>query len=656
MNDILASLGAGSGLNTSAIVAGLVAAERDPAIARLNGQREEAEARISALGQVRAGVSAFSQALSALGNSGVLGVLPRLSNDDLASITRVDDGPAVGNISFSIEQLAARQSTASSGFASSDAAIGTGSLTITFGNVTGDGNGSISGFTADADREALVLNVTESDGTLDGVARLINEANEGISATVVNDGNEARLILKGAEGEIRGFTVDVAADVPGSDLEKLSFNVGNAQLSLQSSAANAILDVEGVTVTRDSNSIDDLVAGVRLDLNKAEPGTKITLDNAYDVEELTLGIRNFVGAFNEVQGLLSELGGGIGPDNAGPLAGSQALRAITAELRGLTTQLLGDGIGPSRLADIGISSTRNGQLVVDNTRLSALASSDPASISDLFIDSQSTQIAGLQNLSGLDGLPAGDYKFENLVPGTSGFLTGEDVGNAFVLPLSITDSNNVVDLNIDGVTSSFTLANGSYASGTELAAAFQTALGDKVNVEFTDNKFVFTSEGAGSNSGVSFAAMDAALQSDLGLLAPTATPGTDASGTVNGEALTGDGNSLSYTAQNGTVISFAIGIPVAEANIGIFDGLATRLSRIADAAGLPSGSIGAGLARLQREQAAFAETEQRIESRSENYEERLRRQFGAMEAAVAQFRSTREFLTQQIDLWTNQNN
>ncbi|MGB7404742.1 MAG: flagellar filament capping protein FliD [Pacificimonas sp.] len=655
MNEILATLGAGSGLNTTALVADLVAAEREPRIAQIETRREAIDARISALGQVRSGVSAFSDALDALVGSGVLGVQPQLSSDAGATVTRTGDIP-VGSLEFSIERLAARQSLVSGGFASRDAALGTGRLTIDFGQVDADGAGAASAFTADPESPPLELEIGVTDDTLDGIARLINEADEGLTATVVNDGTAARLILKGPEGEMNGFTIDVAADASGSDLELLQFGPSRVGMELEESAADALLDVEGVAVTRPSNSIDDLLPGLRLDLQTADPGQRVTLSNDYDGEELSLGVRNFVGAFNEVQALMTELGGGA-PGDAAPLNGSQALRRITGELSGLTTALLGGESGVTRLADIGIGSTRNGQLVVDDARLVSLISSSPESIGRLFVDSRQFDVSGIDDLSGSGDLPPGNYAFENLTVGTSGSSTGDDASGAFTVPVFVDAGNRDFLLSVDGGPArAYSLANGTYASGAQLANAFQAAVGADSRVEWDGTAFTFASDTVGSISGIEITGMDAALQTRLGLDNPSRTAGTDASGTVNGIALTGSGNTLSYVADDGTRLSFSISANITEASINIFDGLATRLSRIADAAGLPSGAIGAGLARLDRQSRELANNELRIEARSENYEERLRRQFGAMEASVAQFNSTRDFLTQQIEIWTNQNN
>ncbi|MEM8825819.1 MAG: flagellar filament capping protein FliD [Pseudomonadota bacterium] len=470
MNEILATLGAGSGLDTNSIVNGLVAAERAPQIERLTDRRDQTAARISALGQIRAGIGAFSDALSSLIDSGVLGVRPALDRADIASAVRTGTGPAPGALEFTVQQLAAGQTLVSGGFDAADMPLGTGTLTISFGTVATDENGAPTGLTPNSDAPPLTLDIDEADATPAGLARLINDASAGLSATVVNDGDSARLILKGPDGERNGFTISAAADTPGSDLERLSFTPGDARFTQRRAAADAILDVEGIQTTRPTNRIEDLVDGVRIDLNAAAPDETISLSNAYDTEELGLGIRNFVGAFNEVQALLQDLGGGVGPDAAGPLAGSPALRAVAAEMRALTTAAFGDEAGVLRLADIGIASTRSGALTIDDAALTSAVAAEPSRL----------------------------------------------------------------------------------------------------------------------------------------------------------EAL--------------------------------FSGLSTDLAGIADAAATSSGAIGAGLSRLQRESERYAEEELRIETRSTAYEERLRRQFGAMEASVAQFQSTRDFLTQQIDLWTNRNN
>ena len=83
---------------------------------------------------------------------------------------------------------------------------------------------------------------------------------------------------------------------------------------------------------------------------------------------------------------------------------------------------------------------------------------------------------------------------------------------------------------------------------------------------------------------------------------------------------------------------------------------AGQLARIAEQAASADGGIGSRLAALNNEQLRIGEDEEKLEARMVSYEARLKAQFGAMEAAVAGFKSTQDFLDQQIKMWTSSEN
>ncbi|MFX8281908.1 hypothetical protein ABTL36_19595, partial [Acinetobacter baumannii] len=77
--------------------------------------------------------------------------------------------------------------------------IGTGSLTLQLGSAT-YANGAITGFTAGS-TAAVNITIDSSNNSLQGIAKAINAANAGVTATVLTDSSGARLSLKGKTGE-----------------------------------------------------------------------------------------------------------------------------------------------------------------------------------------------------------------------------------------------------------------------------------------------------------------------------------------------------------------------------------------------------------------------------------------------------------------------
>ena len=65
--------------------------------------------------------------------------------------------------------------------------------------------------------------------------------------------------------------------------------------------ADASVTVDGVTVTRTGNTIDDIIAGVTLDLLKADMGTTtVTLNIGRDIDAIMAKINTFVTEYNSI--------------------------------------------------------------------------------------------------------------------------------------------------------------------------------------------------------------------------------------------------------------------------------------------------------------------------------------------------------------------
>lgn len=665
MEGILNALNAGSGLATGQIIRDLVAAESAPRTAQINAQRTAASARISALGQIRASIGAFSQALGALTTSGALGVQTSVNRPDQVSVSVTSPTARPQALNFEVLSLAARQTVVSAGLASSDAAIGTGVLTIRMGEAAVDANGSMTGFVADPARSPVTIVIGEGAATLQGVVDRINTSAAGFTASILNDGGTARLVLKGPSGEANAFNVDVAADSAGSELEKLAFAPGGAGMTLSQAAADAKLLVEGIAVSRDSNRIVDLAEGIAIELQKAEPGVSVTLAADYDRAELATAISNFVDAFNEMQSLLGDLAGrGVNDSGDRPLRGSRAVRDLQSQLRALTTlPLLPDG-GVSRLADIGIRSNRDGTLALDTAMLGGIMASNPERIGRLFIDSQSETYPGIRLAGGLDLAVPGKYRLTDIIAATGGGLEGASVPAAFDTPLVIDADNQAFRIAVDGVESlTLSIAEGSYTSGDALAAALGRAIerdplfrstGVSASIVWTGTHFAFASRSVGVTSTLSVTAMDPTLRTRLGLDSTVAVNGTDGSGSIDGQAMTATGRRL--TAPPGSTVAGMTFDVQQNLESGVFEvshGINTRLAGIARAVGRTDSAFGSGLAALDREIGKLADDERKVAARSAAYEGRLRKQFGAMEAAVAGFKATQDFLQQQIDIFTN---
>ncbi len=133
--NIVNLLGAGTGVDTKALVASLVAVERSAPQERIDKQRETAETRISDLGLLNSALSSLQDAATALGNADVFNTKSAVIGDSTAfSAVSLGTNAPIGDFSFTIAQLAQAQSLSTqSTFDHTPHTVSTGTFTFTLG-------------------------------------------------------------------------------------------------------------------------------------------------------------------------------------------------------------------------------------------------------------------------------------------------------------------------------------------------------------------------------------------------------------------------------------------------------------------------------------------------------------------------------------------
>lgn len=669
MATISNTLGVGSGIDTQKLVSDLVAAQRAPRDRAVADRTQRNQARISALGQLRAGLSSFAGALTSLANSGSLGPQPASSDATTATIRRTGTapGPAFSQ-AVEVTALAQAQVLSSRRFTSATEPVGLGSLSIEFGtaDVTG---GALTGFTPDSARAAKTLTIDSSKDSLSGLRDAINASGTGLSASIVNDGAGVRLQVRGQSGAANAFRI-TASPTPGSPagtaLGDFSFLPGQSGFSATGTAANARLVVDGLPVERASNSITDLVPGYTVDLQKAAPGTTVRLSAERNSAGMADLANSFVEAYNSLRAQITAASKGRTADgDAGPLFGQSAVRSLSDQLAQLTARPLATGSGSVSLADIGIKTQRDGTLALDSELFQTAIDADPTLMERLFAPSQSVSTGAVSILSAVGAAKPGSYAVTNARPATSGSFTG--TAASLALPVVIDPGAGGFTVELDGAAPlPLSLASGSYASGESVASAFESAINDapavraagsRVRVGWDGSVFRFVSTRLGQKSAIAIGGLDSALATSLGLATGTSTPGTAASGEIGGVPAVGNGSRLIASASSaaaGLSLDLGAGVP-AGFSVTIGEGLSGAVARMEKELGGAGGTFSATQARFDREAKALTDETTAITARSTAYSDSLTRQFTAMERAVASYKSIGSFLTQQIDSWNNSN-
>jgi len=373
--ELLSALGAGSGLDTKAIVDALVEAKRAPQAEQINSRISSTEATISAYGQVSAALEGVRSAFQNLNDADDLSAVV-LRNSSTAVSVDAGAGAEAGQYAMSITRLAGAESRSSTGFSDASAALSGGAgltLTITQGSAS-----------------PQTQTLTVATDTPAGIVAAINEADLGLSARIVDTGAASaglRIVVSGASGAEGAFTI--ATGVAGFDFA-----------SQDSAALDASFVLNGLTYQRSTNEVSDVLPGVTLSLQAVASDQSFSLDSTSIVAETAL--RELVAAYNAAESILSNLVDPDGAgDDAGVLQGDSVIGMVQRSLRSMVSDESNTPSGAySRLLDFGIETDRTGQLVIDEAVFSQRVRAGLGDLSTLLT-------AGTNNQSLFSSDPAG---------------------------------------------------------------------------------------------------------------------------------------------------------------------------------------------------------------------------------------------------------
>lgn len=423
------------GIDTSALIEEAVAAKEAPAD-RIEVKIEENETTIAAYQDLQSLLQDLQTASQSLRNAaGSEGQADNVFNDRAAYIegsaadaigATIEQGAADGSYEIEVQQIAKAHKVGSTSVSDPDADLGMDG-TFTLGLEDG-GTASIS---------------VTSDMSINDIASAINAESEttNVTATVlkVTDG-DYMLVLSGTEtGKSITATADSGDDVL-SAMGIATAGVFDAELQ---APQDAILVFDGVTITRSSNSIDDLIDGMTLELYEAAPGETISIDVETDLSAVEDAITAFVDAYNALREFVltnQETSSDGGASEDATLFGDQLLRSASNSVQDAMSYSV-DGLS---LRDIGITMNSSNILEVDTSTLEDALLTDLDTVMSLFqyqFDSSSSDLQVLRS-----GSAATDQ--------------------SFTLDVTVAADGTLISASIDGDTSLFTVS-GNTISGVD---------------------------------------------------------------------------------------------------------------------------------------------------------------------------------------------
>ncbi|MBK7543548.1 MAG: flagellar filament capping protein FliD [Candidatus Competibacteraceae bacterium] len=661
--------GMGSGMDINGLVTQLMAAERQPATQRLDRKEAALQTKISAIGNFKSALSTFRSALSGLKDANTFQATAKaaVANDKLFTASASTGAPA-GSYSVKVDQLAQAQRLATSAdqrFKSLTDEVGTGTLTFQFGSY--GGTEASPTFTANPEQSVKTINITAANNTLSGLAKAINDAKIGVQASIVNDGGGYRLVLGSTNTGAANSLKITAADGDGNnaDVAGLSLlaydptqSVGSGKNMIQTLAgqdARAVID--GLAVTSASNTLKEAIPGVTVDL-KSTDSAATTLAVSQDNSAISGGVQSFVKAFNELANTVKALTSyNAETKQAGALQGDFSVRSIFGQLRGELGKMV-SGASPQldSLADLGITTERDGTLKLDSGKLQKAVAVDPQGVAGLFARAGRTTDPLVKYASATNDSKTGDYAVAVSQLATQGSYAGSAV-TLTAGSLTLDSSNNTFALKVNGAQSgTISLSQGTFTPA-QLAADLQSqingdsalkAAGASVSVSFSGDKFTLTSASYGASSSIQFTAANAALGFSTG--AAGSTPGKDVQGTIGGSEATGSGRKLTGAGGGATGIAVEVlgGSAGERGKVSLSDGLAQRLDNLLNDVLSGDGPLNGRTESLNKQVDRLGDEREKLDTRMTSLESRYRAQFMAMDKLVSQLTATGNYLTQQL--------
>lgn len=415
-------------LDVGSIVSQLMTVERQP-INKLNTKEASYQGQLSAYGSIKGAVSSFQTALQGLNNVSKFQALKATPSETGIFTASAVSTAVAGSYSVEVSSLAKAQSLISAGQTAADTAIGAGgSTTISFdlgtisgGNFTAYDSAAGTGGTyananfASSGGDIKTITIDSSNNTLAGIRDAINAAKMGVSATIVNDGSDTpyRLALTSSSlGVTNSIKIGVSGD---SEIASLIAHdpAGTQALNETVTASNANLKVNGVAVSKTSNSVADVIQGVTLTLGKTTAvDTPVTLTVARDTTTLTASLNSFVKAYNDLSGIMKSLSAYDATTQRGAiLQGDSTVRTMQNQLRGMMSAAVGDSSSTLRsLSDVGIGFQLDGSLAINQSRLDNAINNHFDEIATLFTGTNgyvSTLNGWATSALGPDGMLAG---------------------------------------------------------------------------------------------------------------------------------------------------------------------------------------------------------------------------------------------------------
>jgi flagellar hook-associated protein 2 len=350
-------------MDTNSIVNSLIAADSGP-LNNLKQRQSDYNVQISTLGTVVTQLQALQTAATALSTNGVVAIQPTSTYSDF---TVTGSALAEGTNTINVQQVAKEAKMRSASFASAqDAAV------VPDGNLV---------FSIDGTKSVAI---DTTGKTLADVAEAINQNISGLNASVISTTTGYYLNVSRKD---TGYSTTAAAALTVVSDPGLG-------LTLQQTAQNAKLTVDGLAVERQSNAISDVVTGAVLHLTGAS-NTDNQVTFAANSTNTQTALNDFVSAYNTLSATVrSQLVTDPTVAYGDTLLNHSSMTSIQSAMQQMLSQVVIPGGSVRILADLGLELQQDGSITLNPMTLSNAVSNNPGAVNGIF----STATTGMSDV------------------------------------------------------------------------------------------------------------------------------------------------------------------------------------------------------------------------------------------------------------------
>ena len=292
--------------------------------------------------------------------------------------------------------------------------VGTGSVTI--GHVAAS-------FGADSSKSSKIISIS-SGATISSIASSLNSIT-GVNANVLNKGDGTySLVIRSATGASNALQLAVSEASGDSGLSTFDTTSDNANHQT-AAATDCVLTVDGVSISRSSNSIKNLYDGYTLDVSKTTTSS-FRVSSTLDKSNALTIMENFVEQLNKTRNKLNELTAvASGTNEGGPLNSNIAAKSIKDGINKLLTgPIVGYGSSPLYLSELGVRTNQDGTLSLNESTFNSKLDTNSKVFDSIFTSmfSSSSEFLTVESSTGTSTPTPGGYSFS--FDGSTAVLNG----------------------------------------------------------------------------------------------------------------------------------------------------------------------------------------------------------------------------------------